>query len=134
MELLRSKFWRALMRLGGNRLPALLARFSSAGSVSSVDPIMEVELSMRLLVRETASWIVLLDHNPVALNAPCVLLRTQGSAEHDEAWRRRCPNLQICEIKGHHYSLLEPENIGFLHDTFVRATKNWRSVHCLVTR
>ena len=110
---LRSKFWRALLRLAGGRLPRLLQGFSSSGklpSVSGLDPIFEEELRMRLLVRETAPWIASLDREPVALKAPTVLLRTGVTAGDDDAWRRRCPNIEIFEITGQHHTLFEAEN------------------------
>jgi thioesterase domain-containing protein len=126
MRFLRSKFWRALLRLAGSRLPGLLRRFSSSSpSVSAFDPIFEGELSMRLLIREVAPWIASLDREPVALKAPAVLLRTRLTAGDDAAWRRRCPNIEIVEITGQHHTLFEPENIGSLRDAFVTATRDW---------
>jgi hypothetical protein len=126
---LRSKFWRALVRLAGSRLPGLLQRFSSSGrlpSVSAFDPTFEEELSMRLLVREVAPWIGSLDREPVALKAPAILLRTLPTASDDAAWRRRCPNIEIFEISGQHHTLFEAENIGSLREAFVNATRDWR--------
>ena len=126
---LRSKFWRALVRLAGSRLPTLLQRFSSSSrlpSVSTLDPIFEEELSMRLLIREAAPWIASLDREPVPLKAPAVLLRTRPAAKDDPAWRRRCPNIKICEIPGEHDTLFEAENIGSLREAFLTATGDWR--------
>lgn len=125
----RSKFWRALLRLAGSRLPKLLQAFSSSGqppSASGLDSIFERELTMRLLVRETAPWIASLDQEPVALKAPTVLLRTRATAGDDDAWRRRCPNIKIFEITGQHHTLFEPENVGSLREAFVAATRDWR--------
>jgi hypothetical protein len=54
VRFLRSKLWRALVRIAGGQLPGLVQRFSSFGrlpSVSTFDPLFEEELSMRLLVR-----------------------------------------------------------------------------------
>jgi thioesterase domain-containing protein len=129
MHFLRSKFWRALVRLAGSRLPGLIQRFSSSGrlpSVSAVDPMFEGELSMRLLVRKTAPWIGSIDREPVALKAPVALLRTRLTASDDAAWRRRCPNIEIFEIPGLHHSLFEPENVGSLREAFLTATRGWR--------
>jgi thioesterase domain-containing protein len=126
---LRSKFWRALVRLAGSRLPGLLRGFSSSGRlpfVSAFDPMFEEELSMRLLVRETAPWIASLDQEPVALKAPAILLRTRMTASDDTAWRRRCPSMEIFEIAGQHRTLFEPENVGSLREAFVTATRDWR--------
>lgn len=123
---LRSKLWRGLGRLAGGRLPGLLQRFSSSGRLPSVDPIFEEELSMRLLVRETAPWIGSLDREPVVLKAPAILLRTRLTTCDDAAWRRRCPNVEILEIPGQHHTLFEPENIGSLHKAFLAATRGWR--------
>jgi thioesterase domain-containing protein len=126
---LRSKLWRALVRLAGSRLPGLLQRFSSSGrlpSVSALDPVFEEELSMRLLVREVAPWIASLDREPVALKAPAVLLRTRLTASDDASWLRRCPNIEILEITGQHHTLFDPENIGSLREAFITATRHWR--------
>ena len=126
---LRSKFWRALVRLAGGRLSGLLQKFSSSGrlpSVSAFDPVFEEELSMRLLVRETAPWIGSLDREPVALKAPAILLRTRLTASDDAAWKRRCPNVAIFEIPGQHHTLFEPENVSSLSKAFVTATRSWR--------
>jgi thioesterase domain-containing protein len=126
---LRSKFWRALLRLAGSRLPRLLQAFSSSGqlpSISGLDPIFERELTMRLLVRETAPWIASLDREVVTLKAPTVLLRTRATAGDDDAWRRRCPNIEIFEITGQHHTLFEADNIGSLREAYLAATRGWR--------
>lgn len=128
-EFLRSKLWRLLIRLAGGRLTLLLHSASSASwfpSVLAVDPLVEQELTMRLLVRTTAPWIASLDEKPAALNAPVVLLRTALTMSDDVAWRRRCPKIEILEIPGQHHTLFEPENIGTLHETFIAATHDWR--------
>jgi thioesterase domain-containing protein len=128
---LRSRFWRALFRLAGSRLERLLQRSTSSGRLPwflAIDPIAEEELSMRLLLREVAPWVASLDREPVALDAPSVLLRTPLTADDDEAWRRRCPNINIYEIAGQHITLYEPENIGSLSDAFIAATREWCQV------
>jgi thioesterase domain-containing protein len=129
VRFLRSKFWRASVRFVGDRLPSLVGKFSSSRRLSAFlasDPIFEEELSMRLLIRAAAPWIASLDREPVLLQAPTILLRTALASSDDEAWRRRCPNIDIFEIPGRHYSLFEPENIDTLHENFIAATRGWR--------
>jgi thioesterase domain-containing protein len=126
---LRFKFWRALVRLAGSRLPGLLKAFpfsSRSSSVLAIDPVFDKELSMRLLIRTVAPWMVSLDREPVALKAPAILLRTAVTAGDDAAWRRRCSSLQIFEIEGQHHNLFEPENVGSLRDAFFTGTRGWR--------
>lgn len=125
IEFTRSRFWRFLIRLASGRLPKLLGRFSSASQTSVLDPILQQELSMRLLLREVAPWVAGLDRDPVPLMAPAILLRTRLTAGDDEAWRRRCPNLGIYEVPGHHHSIFEPENAASFRQTFVTATRDW---------
>ena len=128
---MRSRFWRALLRLAGPRLPSLVRKLSSSGKlplVFSCDPIFEQELSMRLFLREVAPWVGSLDLKPVALKAPAILIRTRETAGDDAAWRRRCPNIQIFEIPGTHHTIFEPENIGVLHDSLITATNPWRTL------
>ena len=124
----RSKFWRALLRLAHSHLPNLVRKFAasrSSASVSSVDAVLEDELSMRLLIRDTAPWIASLDREPLPLKAPAVLIRTQLSASDDAAWRRRCPNIEIHEVPGKHHSIFDPENAGHLRNAFMSATREW---------
>jgi len=125
---LRSRFWRALARLAGDRLPNLLQRFSSypSLSLSAFDPIFEEELSMRLLIEASAPWIASLDRAPIALEAPAILLRTNLTAGDDAAWRSRCPNINIVEIPGQHHTLFEAQNIAALRDAFFAAKSVWR--------
>jgi thioesterase domain-containing protein len=126
---LRSLFWRALFRLAGSRLPGLLRRFAPSGRlpwIFGLDPKLQEELSMRLLIREVAPWIALLDREPVALVAPTILLRTRFTAGDDAPWRRRCPGIKIIEISGDHQTLFEPENIVSLRESFITATRDWR--------
>jgi thioesterase domain-containing protein len=125
---LRSRFWRALARLAGSRLPGLLRRFSSRRSslLSGFDPVFEEELSMRLLIEATAPWIAALDRAPVALEAPAILLRTDLTAGDDAAWRSRCPNIKIFELPGQHHTLFEPQNVAALREAFSAATRDWR--------
>jgi thioesterase domain-containing protein len=128
----RSLFWRALLRLGESRLAASLRKVAPSGqslALSRLDPIFEMELSMRLLLRGMVPWIASLDHAPAALEAPSILLRTRLTARDDPAWRRRCPRIRIFEILGEHQRLFEPdtpENIASLHQTFIDVTGDWR--------
>lgn len=129
MRFLRSKFWRALIRIAGHHLPDLIRGLPSSRGfpVRAVfDPIFEEELSMRLLIGVTAPWIGSLDREPEVLTAPAMLLRTALASGDDAAWRRRCPNIEIFEIPGRHHNLFEPENIAVLHETFIAATRGWR--------
>jgi thioesterase domain-containing protein len=121
-----SKFWRALMRLAGDRLPQLAGRWASARDSSAVsESLLEAELGMRLLIREAAPWVAALDRDPVALDVPAVLLRVPRSAGDDPAWRRRCPKLSIYELPGQHDTLFDAENIALIKQLFVEATRAW---------
>jgi thioesterase domain-containing protein len=124
---LRSRFWRALARALGGRLPGIVRRCSATiGAAAALDPILEQELSMRLLIMTVAPWTASVDRNPVALQAPFVLLRTGLAAGDDDAWRRRCPDINMLEIPGKHHTLFDAENVGALHACFVSATPKWR--------
>jgi hypothetical protein len=101
--------------------------FSSRRSANpALDPTLEREMRMRLLLREVAPWIASLDREPVQLNAPVVLLRTRLSAGDDSAWRRRCPNIEIIEIAGDHNTYFEPENASSFREAFAKGTPDWR--------
>jgi thioesterase domain-containing protein len=129
IRFLRSRFWRALLRLPRGRLAGLLRRLAPSGRLPWIfefDPIFERELSMRLLIRVAAPWIASLDRDPVALRAPTILLRTGFTASDDTAWRRRCPGINIVEIPGEHQTLFEPENVATLRESFIAATREWR--------
>ena len=128
VTLARSLAWRALFRLAGNRLPDLLRRYGRSGRlpwILTLDPTFEEELSMRLLIRHTASWVASLDRAPIGLNAPAILFRTPATAADDAAWRRRCPDIEIVEIPGNHSSLLEKDHVGPLRQAFIAATQDW---------
>lgn len=125
---LRSRFWRALLRLAGGRLPSLLRRYTSSARLPwflSVDPIFEEELNMRLLIQQAAPWILALDREPVALTAPAVLLRTRHFGADDAVWHRRCPGIRIVEIPGDHQTLFDPANVDLFRETFAMATREW---------
>ena len=128
VRLLRSKFWRLIARIAGNRLAGIVGRLTILHSIalSRFDPVLEEELSMRLLILAVAPWIGSLDREPVPLQVPAALLRTARFSNDDDAWRRRCPGIQIFEIRGRHYSLFEPENAAALNKAFITATRDWR--------
>ena len=128
VQYLRSLFWRTVVRSTGARLTPLCDFMATHGAASllSADHLLEEELSMRLLLRHVNPWIPSLDLIPTALKAPTILLRTQATAVHDKAWRKRCPNIRILEIAGQHGSLFEAENVGSLNRAFVAATFDWR--------
>jgi thioesterase domain-containing protein len=126
---LLTKFWRGLMRLAGPHLAAWVRWFrgASAGPAHpGSESLFEFELSMRLLLRATSSWVAALDQNPIALNVPAALLRSPMTSLDDEAWRRRCPRIEILEIPGGHQTLFEPENIDALRAAFVSAKGRWK--------
>jgi thioesterase domain-containing protein len=124
----RSKFWRAFLRACGGFVPRLFRTFAVSNrpaTVPALDPILESELNIRLLIRLTAPWIASLDRDPVALIAPTALLRTRFTAADDVAWRRRCPTINIQDITGSHHVLFEPENVNSVRQAFARATGDW---------
>jgi pimeloyl-ACP methyl ester carboxylesterase len=128
-KFLRSKFWRALFRFAGGRLPGLLRRFaflSRMSVFSAFDSMFEEELSLRLMIRGVAPWIASLDRDPVPLHAPTILLRALRTAGDDAAWRRRCPHIAIHDVPGQHDTLFEPDHIGDLRAAFLAATRDWR--------
>ncbi len=117
----RSKFWRALLRLAGGRLPAMLRLLARSGWFSrllAADKLAEQELSMRLMLRVVAPWIASLDRQPVPTAIPTLLLRTRRTGSDDPAWRRRCSRLRISEVPGEHLTLFAPQNIGALRKAF----------------
>jgi thioesterase domain-containing protein len=119
---LAAKFYRAFLRLAGARLAGLLRQRS--GGIR--DPLLESEVSMRLLLRETAPWLGRLDLDPVPLNGPVALLRTPLTGGDDAAWRRRCPDIRILEVQGGHQTLFEPEFVAGLRAAFNAARRDWR--------
>jgi thioesterase domain-containing protein len=125
---LRSRFWRASLRLSGDRLQALVRKLTPSGrlpKILEVDPLFEEELSMRLLVKEAVPWVASLDRDPVPLRAPAVLLRTSSTGDADSLWRRRCPGIKVVEIAGDHQTLLDPENPSCFREPFLAATSEW---------
>jgi thioesterase domain-containing protein len=128
----RTKLWRALLRLSESRLTALLRKLASPGrpiTLCRLDPLFEIELSMRLLLRSVAPWLPSLDHAPLTLEAPSILLRTRLTAQDDPAWRRRCPRIRIFEIAGEHQTMFDaetPDDAASLHQTFIDVTEDWR--------
>jgi thioesterase domain-containing protein len=127
MRFMKSKFWRALIRFSGGRTRSLLGRLASnTRSVAEPNPVLESELSMRLLVRLCVPWLLSLDRDPTVLSVPVALLRTQRASGDDAAWRRRCPNVRCFEIYGGHGTLFHPENIDAFRVAFIQATSGWR--------
>jgi thioesterase domain-containing protein len=125
---LRSRFWRALLRLTGSRLASVVRRITPLGRLPWIlraDPIFEEELSMRLLIQEMAPWVASLDREPIPLRSPAVLLRTYSNEDADSLWRRRCPGIKIMEIPGDHHTLLDPETSRYFRETFVIGTSEW---------
>ena len=121
-------FWRALLRLAGDRAPPLLRRWRDSGlfrAACAVDRTFENELNMRLLMRATAPWLGELDRKPVPLPVRAAHLRTASAAESDDAWRARCPDIEFLEIPGNHDSLLDPENFAAMRRAFATATRGW---------
>lgn len=126
----RSKAWRALLRLAGGRLAAPLRKLSGSGRLNSMlaaDAIAEQELAMRLMIREVPPWMAELDREPTALMVPAYLFRTQLTAADDVAWRRRCPKIKICEVPGTHQTLFEAEHIVPLRMAFAEAVRDFRA-------
>jgi thioesterase domain-containing protein len=122
----RSKFWRALLRLSPERLPNVLLSASSTGLVARIvvcDRVLENELTIHLLVRKLTPWIQALDQDPEILSVPTVLLRTRENSKYDEAWLRRCSQIEIVEISGQHQSLFGPENIIAVRAAFAAAMR-----------
>lgn len=125
---LRSRLWRALLRIGGDRLPNLLKKVSPSGRFAKFigfDPLFIEELNMRLLIRQINPWVPSLDRGPVELRAPASLLRTRSNIRDDAAWRHRCPNIDILDVSGDHHSLFEEENVSSLRRAFVVASRAW---------
>ncbi len=123
-EFIRSRFWRAVLRVIGDRLH----EFCHAGwlpRLAKMDWILKRELRMRLLVRAVAPWLATLDQEPAVLNVPATLLRTGLNFGDDEAWRRRCPEIQFYQLTGAHHTLLEPENRAKFRDAFMAGTRDW---------
>jgi thioesterase domain-containing protein len=125
--LMRSLFWRTLLRLAGGRAAALARRRRGLfRALCAADPIFENELSMRLLIHATAPWLGELDRDPVPLPVRAAHLRTAGVAGSDRVWRARCPDIAIVEIPGNHENMLDPENFAGMRRAFASATRDWR--------
>ena len=126
---LRSRIWRASLRLAGSRVAKVVRKIAPAGVlpyILTTDPIFEQELSMLLLIQAVNPWTASLDRLPVALKAPAVLLRTSSNIAADGVWQRRCPGIRIVEIPGDHDVLSRPEAASWLRETFIAAMRNWR--------
>ena len=129
-KFVRSRLWRAMLRLSQEHLVGILRRAKQSGrlhQIFAVDPVFEQELSMRFLIRLAAPGIAALDREPIALNTSAVLLRTGLTAHSDDSWQRRCPQLKIVQIPGNHETMLEPQNFPAFSDAFSEAARDWRS-------
>jgi hypothetical protein len=95
-----------------------------------MDPMLEHEMSMRLLIRVSTPWVASLDLDPAPLDARCSLIRTSLSARDDAAWRRRCPGIEIHEIdigdNPVHDTMFYSEHVERLREAFLKATSDWR--------
>jgi thioesterase domain-containing protein len=121
--------WRGLFRLAGDGLPSLARHYATPlHRIGMIDSVFAEELSMRLLIRITATWVRSLDDHATRLSAPTALLRTRVTARDDGLWRRRCPNLRIIDIPGNHETLFEAENAAALRAAFLAATAAWSDV------
>ena len=106
----RSRLYRAMIRCAGDRLPTLLLSLATARRLPAIlryDRLFAEEVRMELLIRLGHPWARSLDIDPITLKAPAILFRTPESARDDEAWRRRCPGLEIFEIPGDHRTISE---------------------------
>jgi thioesterase domain-containing protein len=122
----RQLAWRGLFRLAGDRLPVLAQRYATPLHwIGVIDSTFAEELSMRLLIRITATSMRSLDDHSAILRAPAVLLRTGVTASHDDIWRHRCPDVRIIDIPGNHETLYEAENAAALRAAFLAATADW---------
>jgi thioesterase domain-containing protein len=128
VKFVRSRFWRAMLRLSQDRLVVAILRKAKQSSrlqkIIAIDPLFEHELSMRLLLRSVAPGIAALDREPIGLNTSAALLRTGLTADSDQGWRRRCPGIKIFQIPGNHETMLEPQNFSALSDAFNAATRD----------
>lgn len=127
-QFFRSRLWRASMRLSGRRLGDLVNMLAPSSRLPwflAVDPILEEELSMRLLIREVAPWVETLDRDPVPLQAPSILIRTASTNDADAVWRRRCPQIKIVQIPGDHDNILGSDASSSLREAFLTASSDW---------
>lgn len=122
----RQLAWRGLFRLAGDGLPALAHDYAMPlRRIGGIDPAFAEELSMRLLIRMTTTWLQGLGAGPPRLRAPAALLRTRATVSNDDLWRRRCPDLRIIDLPGNHETLFEVENAAALRAAFLAATAEW---------
>jgi thioesterase domain-containing protein len=127
--LARQLAWRGLFRLAGDRLPALARDYAAPlHQIGKIDPEFADELSMRLLIRITAPWMLSLNDRAAHPRAPAVLLRTRVNTSTDGLWRRRCPDVRIIDIPGNHDTMFEAENAPALRAAFLAATAEWSEV------
>lgn len=124
--LARQLAWRGVFRLAGDGLPTLARDYAGPlRRIGMIDSAFEEELSMRLLIRVTATWMRSLDDQAAHPRAPTAVLRTGVKASDDGLWRRRCPEVRIIDIPGNHETMFEAENAAALRAAFLAATAEW---------
>ena len=120
------RVWRTLLRLAAGQLVCVLTwleRFGVVTRISELDPLFEHELTMRLLLRLAAPGIAALDNDPEQFTVPTVLLRTAETASSDAYWKRRIPDIEICDIPGNHPSMMAPENMAAMGRVFEKSRR-----------
>lgn len=123
---IRTRFWRAVLRLCQARLInviRMLEAYGLADSLLKADPLLEGELNMRLLIQLTAPSLAIIDREPKILRTSAILLRTALTIDSDDSWRRRCPEIRICEIPGDHRTMLEARNVSAISRVFSAAMR-----------
>lgn len=123
---IRSRFWRAVLRLCRTRLInviRILEAYGLTDSLLKADPLLEGELNMRLLIQLTAPSLAQIDREPKILRTSAILLRTALTIDSDDSWRRRCPEIRIYEIPGDHLTMLEAQNISAISSVFSAAMR-----------
>ena len=129
IQFLRSRFWRALLRLSMQYLPALLRRYSETGrqpQLFKFDPLLEEELSMRLLIQHSIPFVASLNSKNRPLHVQAVMFRTAIAHEDDAAWLRRCPEMKIIQIPHDHESMFEPAGMSTIRKEYATAKREWQ--------
>jgi thioesterase domain-containing protein len=106
----RLRLYRTMIRSAGDRLPALLLGPTAARRLPIIfrhDQLLGEEVTTHLLIRQGQPWAKSLDVDPLMLKVPAILFRTPETAGDDEAWRRRCPGVEVFEIPGDHWTLTD---------------------------
>jgi thioesterase domain-containing protein len=121
LSVAHSRFWRLIFKLPQRWWLAVLRLAHRRGWLNSLlklDPMLEFELNMRLLILTAAPGLAAIDRAPEQLQANAILLRTSAAVCADEDWRRRCPAILICEIPGDHDTMFEAGNITQMGQIF----------------